>query len=88
MCTWYRAIRVDPPGAMLLKKTGSPLLSSHCPSIAPQLEVGGSHKQLLPPSMLQCCLAGSGAGGGRNCSEFMSEMILSCPITLSSLSLP
>lgn len=49
MCTWFRAIRIDPPGAMLLKKTGSPLLSSHCPSIAPQLEVGLTSNYSLPP---------------------------------------
>lgn len=29
--------------------------------------------------MLQCCLAGSGAGGGHSCSEFMSEVVPSCP---------
>lgn len=51
MCTWYRAVRVDPPGAMLLKKTGSPLLSSHCLSVAPQLEVGLTSTYSLPP----CC---------------------------------
>lgn len=58
MCAWCGAIRVDLPGAMLLKKTDSPFLSSHHLSVALLLEMG-AHKPLLPPSVLQWCLAGS-----------------------------
>lgn len=85
MCTWYRAIRVGPPGAMLL--TSSPLLSSHHLSIAPQLEVGLTSNYSLPPS---CRVAWLAVVQAVAIAVLNSRVRWSCHVqkTLSSLSLP